>query len=574
MSIGIVRASHDSCNNAERRCGARDGGAGWVGPPATRHRLCVLLQIGDKLVAGVEQFLLVDDVVAVEDGAALVAGQEHGDPLGDAGADQVAGGGAAAIVEEAGRHPGRLAGGAPRRAPAPDGDAVAVEDERAVGVAACPPSVQRVGEGGRDGENPPHQGLRAGGREPDDAAGLVDFVPGEAEDLVLAPAGVVGEVEDVLPRGGQVGADGEVFGVLEEALAGGILPQTIGEAGHGVEPAPVDGEGAHAVEGRGLAIDGAGGRPGGAPGELVLADLIRGQRGGPRLAAEERGEMGDPAAGGALGPELPDLVVLEVGVAELAQGWPLGAERARGRRRRAGCTGGAGRAGVVRGHGRGPSCVAAAGGRASGHPRSGGRDREAECVAGATGRRDDRRGTIDLVHADRLVPPGEGLPLVLDSTGLSIVGAGEWAAAKHGGRGRRGWRKLHLGVDQSGVILVHTLTEATGDDATTALDLLTAVEGPLVRVTADAAYDTVAVYETAGARGATVVIPPAKTATVSGHGQRSPARDRTITLVKTLGRRRWKKASGYHRQGRVENAFFRYKSIIGDGLRARRALSS
>ena len=84
---------------------------------------------------------------------------------------------------------------------------------------------------------------------------------------------------------------------------------------------------------------------------------------------------------------------------------------------------------------------------------------------------------------------------MLDSTGLSIVGAGEWAAAKHGGCGRRGWRKLHLGVDQSGVIRVHTLTEATGDDATTALDLLTAVEGSLVRVTADAAYDTVAVYE-------------------------------------------------------------------------------
>ena len=115
----------------------------------------------------------------------------------------------------------------------------------------------------------------------------------------------------------------------------------------------------------------------------------------------------------------------------------------------------------------------------------------------------------------------------------------------------------------SGVIRVHTLTEATDDDATTALDLLTAVEGPLVRVTADA------VYETAGARGATVVIPPARTANVSGHGPRSPARDRTITLVKALGRRRWKKASGYHRQGRVENAFFRYKSIIGDGLRAR-----
>ena len=39
--------------------------------------------------------------------------------------------------------------------------------------------------------------------------------------------------------------------------------------------------------------------------------------------------------------------------------------------------------------------------------------------------------------------------------------------------------------------------------------------------------------------------------------------------MKTLGRRHWKKASGYHRQSRVENTFFRYKSIIGDGLRAR-----
>ena len=309
------------------------GGADRVGPPTGWPRRRLLREIGDELVPGVEQFLLVDDVVAVEDGTALVPGQEHGDALGDAGADQVTGGGAAAIVEEAGRHPSGLARGAPRGAPAPDGDAVAVEDERAGGVAACPPSVQRVGDGGRDRENPPDQRLRARGREPDDAAGPIDLVPAEAEDLLLAPAGVVGEVEDVLPRGGQVGADGEVFGVLEEALAGGILAEAVGEAGHGVEPAPVDGERAHAVEGRGLPVDGAGGRPGGAPGELVLADLVRGERGGPRGAAEERGEMGGPAAGGADGPELPDLVVLEIGVAEISQGRPLGTERARKRRR-------------------------------------------------------------------------------------------------------------------------------------------------------------------------------------------------------------------------------------------------
>ena len=75
-------------------------------------------------------------------------------------------------------------------------------------------------------------------------------------------------------------------GCSKKPWRGGFSPQAVGEAGHGVEPAPVDGEGAHAVKGRGLAIDGAGGRPGGAPGELVLADLIGGQRGGVRVAAE------------------------------------------------------------------------------------------------------------------------------------------------------------------------------------------------------------------------------------------------------------------------------------------------
>ena len=78
-----------------------------VGPPPGWHRLRLLRQIGDQLVSGVEQFLLINNVVAVEDGAALVPGQEHSEAFGDVRADQVAGGGAPAIVEEAGRHPGR-----------------------------------------------------------------------------------------------------------------------------------------------------------------------------------------------------------------------------------------------------------------------------------------------------------------------------------------------------------------------------------------------------------------------------------------------------------------------------------
>ena len=79
----------------------------------------------------------------------------------------------------------------------------------------------------------------------------------------------------------------------------------------------------------------------------------------------------------------------------------------------------------------------------------------------------------------RRAPAGAGLHLIVDSTGLSIVGEGEWAAAKDGGRGRRGWKKLHLGVDRSGVIVARALTEASVDDATTGITLIEAVDGAL-----------------------------------------------------------------------------------------------
>ena len=166
------------------------------------------------------------------------------------------------------------------------------------------------------------------------------------------------------------------------------------------------------------------------------------------------------------------------------------------------------------------------------------------------------------------VPAKGPLHLIVDST-ASIVGEGEWVAAKYGRRGKRGWRKLHVGVDRSGVIVAQALTAQTADDAMTGVDLIAAVDDDMASVTADAAYDTLAFYDTVSARGATVVVPPDKTAGVSRRRPRSSARDRTIKTVKRLGRRKWKKAAGYHRQARVENTFFRYKSIVGEALRAR-----
>ena len=159
------------------------------------------------------------------------------------------------------------------------------------------------------------------------------------------------------------------------------------------------------------------------------------------------------------------------------------------------------------------------------------------------------------------------IDLVVDSSGLAIFGEGQWAAAKHGGKGIQGWKKLHLGVDGTGVIVAQVLTDSNVDDATTGIDLIGQVDGNIVTVTADAAYDTRPFYRAAGDRGARVIVPPTKRAAATW--RRCPAREKTIRHVARVGPRRWKKESGYHHQAQVENAFFRYKTIIGDRLRTR-----
>src|SRR4051794_11761966 len=53
----------------------------------------------------------------------------------------------------------------------------------------------------------------------------------------------------------------------------------------------------------------------------------------------------------------------------------------------------------------------------------------------------------------------EPLHLLVDSTGLKLIGAGEWLVEKHGTKRRRSWRKMHLGVDaDTGRIVAATLT--------------------------------------------------------------------------------------------------------------------
>ena len=58
------------------------------------------------------------------------------------------------------------------------------------------------------------------------------------------------------------------------------------------------------------------------------------------------------------------------------------------------------------------------------------------------------------------------IDLIVDSTGLKILGCGEWNAHKHkASKKRRDWRKLHIGVDAEGFIVAAELTASSRDDA-------------------------------------------------------------------------------------------------------------
>ena len=104
-------------------------------------------------------------------------------------------------------------------------------------------------------------------------------------------------------------------------------------------------------------------------------------------------------------------------------------------------------------------------------------------------------------------------------------------------------------------------------------DLLGQIEDPIRRFTADGAYDHRSSYDRIGAAGTEdvmIVIPPRRSAVSSGPTDGPwTQREAALERIRTLGRREWQKESGYHRQARVENGFFRYKTVLGGQLKAR-----
>lgn len=168
--------------------------------------------------------------------------------------------------------------------------------------------------------------------------------------------------------------------------------------------------------------------------------------------------------------------------------------------------------------------------------------------------------------------PTGPVTLVIDSTGLKVYGAGEWHRDKHGVRGLRNWRKLHLAVAAANTILAATLTTTSNGDASQVGPLLDQISGPIDTVMADGVYDGEPIFQTVAARdaGTRVIIPPRATAVVSEAATTAPSqRDRHIQSLAEHGRSDWQKQTDYGERAKAETAMARYKRILGDQLRAR-----
>jgi len=169
-------------------------------------------------------------------------------------------------------------------------------------------------------------------------------------------------------------------------------------------------------------------------------------------------------------------------------------------------------------------------------------------------------------------PSQAGLHLLVDSTGIKMLGEGEWKTKKHGAEYRRQWRKVHLGIDAETLeIRAIEVTDNGVGDAPMLPELLGQIpqEEPLLSVSGDGAYDTKACHEVIAQRQAAAIIPTRRNAKPwKDNRPGALTRNEILRTTRHLGRAIWKKWSGYHRRSLVETKMGCFKRL-GERVMAR-----
>lgn len=103
--------------------------------------------------------------------------------------------------------------------------------------------------------------------------------------------------------------------------------------------------------------------------------------------------------------------------------------------------------------------------------------------------------------------------ILIDASGVKVVGEGEWKVKVHGAGRRRKWLKLHIAVDEkTQEIVVSRATSSSVGDSKMAKDLIDHCPRSVKRVTADGGYDGIGVRKMLHDKGIEGIIPPPKNA--------------------------------------------------------------
>jgi hypothetical protein len=164
------------------------------------------------------------------------------------------------------------------------------------------------------------------------------------------------------------------------------------------------------------------------------------------------------------------------------------------------------------------------------------------------------------------------LPLLVDSTGIKFLGDGEWQARKHGVRGRRQWRKVHLARDTAtSDNRAVQFTPSRDGDSPVLPELLSQIPGgvQIGTVTFGGTDDTRRCHTAVIDRHATAIIHIRK----SGRPWKADcppaiARNDTLRATRHYGRAFWKRWRGYHARSRIE-AKMRCLKALGERIAAR-----
>ena len=164
------------------------------------------------------------------------------------------------------------------------------------------------------------------------------------------------------------------------------------------------------------------------------------------------------------------------------------------------------------------------------------------------------------------------LNLLVDSTGIKLLGDGEWQTRKHGVQGRRQWRKVHLAMDPArSDIRAVEFTPSRDGDSPVLPDLLSQIpaDEQIGTVTADGAYDTRRCHSAIIARDAIPIIPIRRNGRLWKEDcAAARARNDTLRATRHYGRAFWKRWTGYHARSRVE-ARMRCLKSFGERIAAR-----